>query len=104
MAWIDGRPEEVTDMERGVHEANNAKSSVVPLTEPASRHIQVSNMVLEKAKRMVEYGVDVVIFLDSITRLARGTEQRSASVRKALKRWARCQCVAKAKGLLWLGP
>lgn len=70
MLLIDERPEEVTDMEREVRGPN---CEVVSSTfdEPASRHIQVSNMVLEKAKRMVEYGTDVVIFLDSITRLAR---------------------------------
>ena len=67
---IDERPEEVTDMEREVKCAN---CEVVSSTfdEPATRHIQVSEMVLEKAKRMVEYGYDVLIFLDSITRLAR---------------------------------
>ena len=67
---IDERPEEVTDMERQVKSAN---CEVVSSTfdEPPSRHIQVSEMVIEKAKRMVEYGHDVVIFLDSITRLAR---------------------------------
>lgn len=70
MLLIDERPEEVTDMEREVRGPN---CEVVSSTfdEPSSRHIQVSNMVLEKAKRMVEYGVDVVIFLDSITRFAR---------------------------------
>ena len=64
---IDERPEEVTDMERSV------KGEVVSSTfdEPADRHVQVSEMVIEKAKRMVEYGKDVVILLDSITRLAR---------------------------------
>ncbi|MBU4270311.1 MAG: transcription termination factor Rho [Planctomycetes bacterium] len=70
MLLIDERPEEVTDMEREVKGAN---CEVVSSTfdEPATRHIQVSEMVLEKAKRMVEYGYDVLIFLDSITRLAR---------------------------------
>lgn len=70
MLLIDERPEEVTDMEREVRGPN---CEVVSSTfdEPASRHIQVAQMVLEKAKRMVEYGVDVVIFLDSITRFAR---------------------------------
>lgn len=70
MLLIDERPEEVTDMER---EVRGPHCEVVSSTfdEPASRHIQVSTMVLEKAKRMVEYGTDVVIFLDSITRLAR---------------------------------
>ena len=67
---IDERPEEVTDMAREVRGPN---CEVVSSTfdEPTSRHIQVAHMVLEKAKRMVEYGVDVVIFLDSITRFAR---------------------------------
>ncbi|MCA9214114.1 MAG: transcription termination factor Rho [Planctomycetales bacterium] len=70
MLLIDERPEEVTDMERQVKGPN---CEVVSSTfdEPATRHVQVSEMVLEKAKRMVEYGYDVVIFLDSITRLAR---------------------------------
>jgi transcription termination factor Rho len=64
---IDERPEEVTDMARSV------KAEVISSTfdEPASRHIQVAEMVIEKAKRMVEYGKDIVILLDSITRLAR---------------------------------
>lgn len=67
---IDERPEEVTEMERTV---KSDKAEVVSSTfdEPASRHVQVSEMVIEKAKRMVEYGTDVVILLDSITRLAR---------------------------------
>ncbi|HBN79454.1 MAG TPA: transcription termination factor Rho, partial [Planctomycetaceae bacterium] len=66
----DERPEEVTDMERQV---KGPQCEVVSSTfdEPPSRHIQVSEMVIEKAKRMVEYGQDVIIFLDSITRLAR---------------------------------
>ncbi|GIW97890.1 MAG: transcription termination factor Rho [Pirellulaceae bacterium] len=70
MLLIDERPEEVTDMEREVRGPN---CEVISSTfdEPASRHVQVAQMVLEKAKRMVEYGVDVVIFLDSITRFAR---------------------------------
>jgi len=64
---IDERPEEVTDMER------NVKAEVISSTfdEPPDRHVQVSDMVLEKAKRLVEYRKDVVILLDSITRLAR---------------------------------
>jgi len=67
---IDERPEEVTDMERNV---KSSMCEVISSTfdEPPSRHIQVSEMVIEKAKRMVEFGQDVVIFLDSITRLAR---------------------------------
>jgi transcription termination factor Rho len=64
---IDERPEEVTDMQR------NVDGEVVASTfdEPAERHVKVANIVLEKAKRMVECGHDVVILLDSITRLAR---------------------------------
>jgi transcription termination factor Rho len=64
---IDERPEEVTDMQRSV------KGEVVSSTfdEPADRHVQVAEMVIEKAKRLVEHGKDVVILLDSVTRLAR---------------------------------
>jgi transcription termination factor Rho len=67
MLLIDERPEEVTDMQRSV------QAEVISSTfdEPADRHVQVANMVIEKAKRMVEAGDDVVILLDSITRLAR---------------------------------
>ena len=70
MLLIDERPEEVTDMER---EVKGDRCEVISSTfdEPASRHIQVTEMVLEKAKRLVESGKDVVIFLDSITRLGR---------------------------------
>ncbi|HMB04409.1 MAG TPA: transcription termination factor Rho [Isosphaeraceae bacterium] len=67
---IDERPEEVTDMERSV-KGESAEVISSTFDEPASRHIQVAEMVIEKAKRMVEYGRDVVILLDSITRLAR---------------------------------
>ena len=64
---IDERPEEVTDMER------NVKAEVISSTfdEPATRHVQVADMVIEKARRLVEHRRDVVILLDSITRLAR---------------------------------
>ena len=67
---IDERPEEVTDMERSV------LGEVVSSTfdEPATRHVQVADMVIEKAKRLVEHNKDVVILLDSITRLAHGSE------------------------------
>ncbi len=70
MLLIDERPEEVTDMERHVQ---GPGCEVISSTfdENASRHVQVADMVIEKAKRLVEYGKDVVIFLDSITRLAR---------------------------------
>ncbi len=70
MLLIDERPEEVTDMERQV-KGPNCEVISSTFDEAAARHIQVSEMVIEKAKRMVEYGIDVVIFLDSITRLAR---------------------------------
>ena len=68
---IDERPEEVTDMQR------NVKAEVISSTfdEQASRHVQVAEMVLEKARRLVEHGLDVVILLDSITRLARAYNQ-----------------------------
>jgi transcription termination factor Rho len=65
---IDERPEEVTDMERNVPGAEVISST---FDEPTARHVQVADMVIEKARRLVEYGRDVVIFLDSITRLAR---------------------------------
>lgn len=65
---IDERPEEVTEMARSVREAEVIGST---FDEPASRHVQVAEMVVEKARRMVEYKKDVVILLDSITRLAR---------------------------------
>ena len=70
MLLIDERPEEVTDMEREV-KGKNCEVISSTFDEPSARHIQVADMVIEKAKRLVEYGVDVVIFLDSITRLAR---------------------------------
>ena len=67
MLLIDERPEEVTDMARSV----NAEVIASTFDEPADRHVKIAGIVLEKAKRMVECGHDVVIFLDSITRLAR---------------------------------
>ncbi len=70
MLLIDERPEEVTDMERQI-KGPNCEVISSTFDETSARHVQVSEMVIEKAKRMVEYGRDVVIFLDSITRLAR---------------------------------
>ncbi len=67
MLLIDERPEEVTDMARTV----NAEVIASTFDEPAEKHVKIANLVLEKAKRLVECGHDVVIFLDSITRLAR---------------------------------
>jgi transcription termination factor Rho len=83
MLLIDERPEEVTDMERQV---KGPQCEVISSTfdEPPTRHIQVSEMVLEKAKRMVEYGKNVIIFLDSITRLARAWNSECPSSGKLL--------------------
>jgi transcription termination factor Rho len=80
---IDERPEEVTDMER---EVRGPQCEVISSTfdEPAQRHIQVAQMVIEKAKRMVEAGVDAVIFLDSITRLARAHNSDGETTGKLL--------------------
>ncbi|QDV64091.1 transcription termination factor Rho [Crateriforma conspicua] len=80
---IDERPEEVTDMER---EVRGSQCEVISSTfdEPPQRHIQVAQMVIEKAKRMVETGVDVVIFLDSITRLARAHNSEGETTGKLL--------------------
>ena len=77
---IDERPEEVTDMQR------NVKGEVVASTfdEPADRHVRVANIVLEKAKRLVECGHDVVILLDSITRLARAYNTVAPATGKVL--------------------
>ena len=72
---IDERPEEVTDMKRSVH--GEVMSSTFDM--PASRHVQVAEMAINKAKRLVERGKDVVILLDSITRLARGYNTESPS-------------------------
>ena len=77
---IDERPEEVTDMERSV----NAEVVASTFDEPADRHVRVSNIVLEKAKRLVECGHDVVILLDSITRLARAYNTTAPASGKVL--------------------
>ena len=90
---IDERPEEVTDMERSVH------GEVVSSTfdEPADRHVQVAEMVMEKAKRLVEHKKDVVILLDSITRLSRAynTSQRLSG--RVLSGRCRCQRPAETR-------
>lgn len=80
MLLIDERPEEVTDMVRTV----NAEVIASTFDEPASHHVKIANIVLEKAKRMVECGHDVVIFLDSITRLARAYNTVSPASGKVL--------------------
>ena len=77
---IDERPEEVTDMERSV----NAEVIASTFDEPAGRHVKVADIVLEKAKRMVECGHDVVVLLDSITRLARAYNTVQPASRKIL--------------------
>jgi transcription termination factor Rho len=83
MLLVDERPEEVTDMEREVR-GTNCEVISSTFDEPAARHLQVSEMVIQKAKRMVEYGTDVVIFLDSITRLARAWNSECPSSGKVL--------------------
>src|SRR5262245_7678511 len=70
MLLVDERPEEVTDMERQV-KGRNCEVISSTFDEPPARHVQVAHMVLEKSKRLIECGTDVIIFLDSITRLAR---------------------------------
>ncbi len=80
MLLIDERPEEVTDMARSV----NAEVIASTFDEPAERHVKIAGIVLEKAKRMVECGHDVVIFLDSITRLARAYNTVSPASGKIL--------------------
>jgi transcription termination factor Rho len=91
---IDERPEEVTDM------ARNVKAEVVSSTfdEPADRHVKIANLVLEKAKRMVECGHDVVILLDSITRLARAYNTVAPSSGKVLSGGVDANALHKPKG------
>jgi transcription termination factor Rho len=90
---IDERPEEVTDMQRSV------KAEVVASTfdEPASKHVQIANIVLEKAKRLTECGHDVVILLDSITRLARAYNTVSPSSGKVLTGGVEANALQKPK-------
>lgn len=90
---IDERPEEVTDMERSV------RAEVVASTfdEPADRHVRISNIVLEKAKRMVECGHDVCILLDSITRLARAYNTVSPASGKVLSGGVEANALQKPK-------
>ena len=90
---IDERPEEVTDMERSV----NAEVIASTFDEPAERHVKISNIVLEKAKRMVECGHDVVILLDSITRLARAYNTVSPASGKVLSGGVEANALQKPK-------
>jgi transcription termination factor Rho len=93
VALIGERPEEVTDMRRSV------KGEVISSTfdEPADRHVQVADMVIEKAKRLVEHGKDVVILLDSITRLARAHNVVVPHSGKILSGGVDAQAMAKPK-------
>lgn len=90
---IDERPEEVTDMQRNV----NAEVIASTFDEPAERHVKVASIVLEKAKRMVECGHDVVILLDSITRLARAYNTVSPASGKVLSGGVDANALQKPK-------
>lgn len=90
---IDERPEEVTDMQRSVH----AEVIASTFDEPADRHVKVADMVIEKAKRMTECGHDVVILLDSITRLARAYNTVSPSSGKVLSGGVEANALQKPK-------
>ena len=90
---VDERPEEVTDMKRSV----NAEVVASNFDEPASNHVRVANMVLEKAKRLVESGHDVVILLDSITRLARAYNTVAPSSGKVLSGGVEANALHKPK-------
>ena len=79
----------------------NAEVVASTFDEPADRHVKVANIVLEKAKRMTECGHDVIIMLDSITRLARAYNTVSSCLREDSFRWCGCQCTAKSQALLW---
>ena len=90
---IDERPEEVTDMQRTV----NAEVIASTFDEPAERHVKIANLVLEKAKRMTECGHDVVIVLDSITRLARAYNTVAPSSGKVLSGGVEANALQKPK-------
>jgi transcription termination factor Rho len=90
---IDERPEEVTDMKRSV----NAEVIASTFDEPADRHVRIADLVLEKAKRMVECGHDVCILLDSITRLARAYNTVSPSSGKILSGGVEANALQKPK-------
>jgi transcription termination factor Rho len=90
---IDERPEEVTDMQRSV----NAEVISSTFDEPAERHVRIANMVLEKAKRMVECGQDVCILLDSITRLARAFNTMAPASGKVLSGGVEANALQKPK-------
>ena len=91
---IDERPEEVTDFQQNVPGAEVISST---FDEPATRHVQVTDMVIEKAKRLVEHGRDVVILLDSITRLARAHNTIAPHSGKILSGGVEAQALQKPK-------
>ena len=90
---IDERPEEVTDMQRSV----NAEVIASTFDEPADKHVKITNIVLQKAKRLVESGHDVVILLDSITRLARAYNTVAPSSGKVLSGGVEANAMQKPK-------
>jgi transcription termination factor Rho len=90
---VDERPEEVTDMQRSV----NAEVIASTFDEPAEKHVKIANIVIEKAKRLVECGHDVVILLDSITRLARAYNTVSPSSGKVLSGGVEASALHKPK-------
>lgn len=90
---IDERPEEVTDMQRSV----NAEVIASTFDEPATKHVQISNIVLQKAKRLVESGHDVVILMDSLTRLARAHNTVAPSSGKVLSGGVEANAMQKPK-------
>ena len=94
---IDERPEEVTDMQRTV------KGEVISSTfdEPAQRHVAVAEMVIEKAKRLTEHKKDVVILLDSITRLGRAYNAVVPSSGKVLTGGVDANALTKTKKIFW---
>ena len=93
MLLIDERPEEVTDMARNV----NGEVIASTFDEPAERHVKIANLVLEKAKRLVEAGHDVVVLLDSITRLARAYNTVTPSSGKVLSGGVEANALQKPK-------
>jgi len=90
---VDERPEEVTDMQRSV----NAEVIASTFDEPADRHVKIANIVLEKAKRLVECGHDVMILLDSITRLARAYNTVAPASGKVLSGGVEASALQKPK-------
>ena len=96
---IDERPEEVTDMKRSV----DAEVISSTFDEPANRHVQVAEMVLEKAKRLTEAGQDVVVLLDSITRLARAYNTVVPPSGKILSGGVDSNALHRRKRFFWCG-